>query len=80
MNTRRIYNHENSKKDHAFNVLIRNTPRLSAAELLEESDKLWREKVKREKMARERKRKLRQQREAEEASKIEMSVADCETS
>ena len=80
MKSRRIYNHEKFKKDHAFNRLIRKTPKMSSAELLEESDKLWRAKVKREKMARERKRKLRQQREAEAAIKKELSGADCEKS
>ena len=80
MKSRRIYDTETFKKDHKFNNLLRNTPKMSSNMLLEESDRLWREKVKREKMARERKRKLRQQREGEETTKKEMSDVECDKS
>ena len=80
MKSRRIYNHENAKRDQKFDNLIKNTPKLTALELLEESDKLWRETVKREKMARERKRKLRMQQETMETANKETSGVDCDQS
>lgn len=59
---------EKYKKARAWDRLLRNTRRMSTQELIEEGDKLWREKVKQEKMARARKRKLRLEKEAEEAA------------
>jgi len=59
---------EKYKKARAWDRLLRNTRRMSTQELIEEGDKLWREKVKQEKMTRARKRKLRLEKEAEEAA------------
>lgn len=64
MKSRRIYDHNQLQKDHEFRKMIKNAPKMSIGQLIEESDKLWRETVKREKMAREHKRKLRLQNEA----------------
>lgn len=62
------YDPERYKKARAWDKLIRNTRRMSTQELIEEGDRLWREKVKQEKLARARKRKLRLEKEAEEAA------------
>ena len=58
---------------------MRNTKKMSVEELIEEGDKLWREKVKQEKMARARKRKLRLEREAEEAALAKVNSEKAET-
>jgi len=71
MKSRSVYNHETAKRDQKFRKMIRNTPKLTAAQLLEESNKLWGESIKRAKEAREHRRMLRQQAE-EVAAKEEI--------
>lgn len=70
---------ERYKKARAWDRLLRNTRKMSTQELIEEGDKLWREKVKQEKMARARKRKLRLEREAEEAALTKVNSEKAET-
>lgn len=70
---------ERYKKARAWDRLLRNTRKMSTQELIEEGDKLWREKVKQEKMARARKRKLRLEREAEEAALAKVDSEKAET-
>lgn len=73
------YDPERYKKERAWDRLLRNTRKMSTQELIEEGDKLWREKVKQEKMARARKRKLRLEREAEEAALAKVNSEKAET-
>lgn len=70
---------ERYKKARAWDRLLRNTRKMSTQELIEEGDKLWREKVKQEKMARARKRKLRLEREAEKVALTKVNSEKAET-
>lgn len=70
MRTLAIYNHEKQRRDQKFQNVIRNTPRMTAAQLFEESDKLMSEKIKRKEAEKRRKRLLRERAEAEKAAMV----------